>query len=288
MITGSITPEEYESFRKFLEDASGIVLGDNKQYLITSRITRLMTEMSVGTVGDLMDRIKSDQRLRQRILDAMTTNETSWFRDMYPYEFLTEKFFPEIAANKSKNIRVWSAACSTGQEPYSISMAASEYLIKNPGHFPSDGLQVIGTDISSKSLQAAKDGIYDQVAVARGLTSEYIIRYFRQNEGRWQVSDDIKKRINFQELNLKNGFSTLGKIDIIFCRNVLIYFAPKLKIDIMYRLSQALKPGGYLILGGSETISGYSEDFDIIRWRSVGVVYQLKNESERGNSAVNS
>jgi len=281
VITASISPDEYESFREFLEDASGIVLGDNKHYLITSRITRLMTELSIQSFGELLDRIHDDQRLRHRIMDAMTTNETSWFRDTYPYDFLKEKFFPERARESGDLVRVWSAACSTGQEPYSISIATNEFMIKNPGLIASDGVQIWGTDISSNALQQARAGIYDDVALSRGMSPELRKRYFRQEGNQWRVSEDVKKRVNFQELNLKTGFASLGKFDIIFCRNVLIYFAPALKADIMYRMSQSLKPNGYLILGGSETISGYSEDFEILRWKSVGVVYQLK--SNRGN-----
>jgi chemotaxis protein methyltransferase CheR len=278
VITASISPDEYESFREFLEDASGIVLGDNKHYLITSRITRLMTELSIQSFSELLDRIQGDQRLRHRIMDAMTTNETSWFRDTYPYDFLKEKFFPERAKQSGELIRVWSAACSTGQEPYSISIASNEFMLKNPGMISSDGVQVWGTDISSNALQLARAGIYDDVALSRGMSADLRKRYFRQEDNRWRVSDDVKKRVNFQELNLKTGFASLGKFDIIFCRNVLIYFAPALKADIMYRMSQSLKPNGYLILGGSETISGYSEDFEILRWKSVGVIYQLKKD----------
>ncbi|WP_455197422.1 CheR family methyltransferase [Kaarinaea lacus] len=281
MITASISPDEYESFREFLEDASGIVLGDNKHYLITSRITRLMTELSIQSFSELLDRIHDDHRLRHRIMDAMTTNETSWFRDTYPYDFLKEKFFPERARQSGELIRIWSAACSTGQEPYSISIASNEFMVKNPGLIGSDGVQVWGTDISSNALKLARAGSYDDVALSRGMSPELRKRYFRQEGNQWRVSDDVKKRVNFQELNLKAGFASLGKFDIIFCRNVLIYFAPALKADIMYRMSQSLKPNGYLILGGSETISGYSEEFEILRWKSVGVIYQLKRD--RGN-----
>ena len=279
MITASISPDEYESFREFLEDASGIVLGDNKHYLITSRITRLMTELSIQSFAELLDRIQDDQRLRHRIMDAMTTNETSWFRDTYPYEFLREKYFSERIRQSGDLIRIWSSACSTGQEPYSISIAANEFMIKNPGLISADGVQVWGTDISSNALQQARAGSYDDVALSRGMSPELRKRYFRQEGNQWRVSDQVKNRVNFQELNLKAGFASLGKFDIIFCRNVLIYFAPALKADIMHRMSQLLKPNGYLILGGSETISGYSENFDILRWKSVGVIYQLKRGS---------
>lgn len=277
MITAPISPDEYESFREFLEDASGIVLGDNKHYLITSRINRLMAELSIASFSDLLEKAQQDSRLRQRIMDAMTTNETSWFRDVYPYEFLKEKFYPERARQRDKEpIRIWSAACSTGQEPYSVSIATNEFMVKNPGFFSAADIQIWGTDISSKALQHARAGLYDDVALSRGMSAELRKRYFRQEGNQWRVADNVKQRVNFQELNLKTGFASLGRFDIIFCRNVLIYFSPDLKADIMYRMAQSLKPNGYLVLGGSETISGYSEDFDIIRWKSVGVIYQLK------------
>ena len=281
MITASISPDEYESFREFLEDASGIVLGDNKHYLITSRITRLMGELSINSFAELLEKIQDDHRLRRRIMDAMTTNETSWFRDTYPYEFLKEKFFLDCKADKSDPVRIWSAACSTGQEPYSISIIAHEFMMKHPGLIPVDALQVWGTDISSNALQRARDGVYDDVALSRGMSQEMRKRYFKQDGNQWRVTDDVKKRVNFQELNLKSGFASLGKFDVIFCRNMLIYFAPDLKSEIMSRMAQNLKPNGYLILGGSETISGYTDEFDMVRWKNIGVVYQLKNQKNK-------
>jgi chemotaxis protein methyltransferase CheR len=281
VITASISPDEYESFREFLEDASGIVLGDNKHYLITSRITRLMTELSISSFAELLEKMRDDHRLRRRIMDAMTTNETSWFRDTYPYDFLKDKFFPECKNEKGDPIRIWSAACSTGQEPYSISVTAHEFMLRHPGLIPADSIQVWGTDISSNALKRARAGVYDDVALSRGMSEDMRKRYFKQEGNQWRVSDDVKKRVNFQELNLKTGFASLGKFDVIFCRNVLIYFAPNLKSEIMGRLAQNLKPNGYLILGGSETISGYTEEFEMLRWKSIGVVYQLKEKKNK-------
>ena len=241
-----------------------------------------MAELSITSFGELLEKIQDDHRLRRRIMDAMTTNETSWFRDTYPYDFLKEKFFLECnKPDKSDPVRIWSAACSTGQEPYSISITANEFMMKHPGMIPVDALQVWGTDISSNALQRAREGVYDDVALSRGMSQEMRKRYFRQEGNQWRVSDDVKKRVNFQELNLKTGFASLGKFDVIFCRNVLIYFAPDLKSEIMSRMAQNLKPNGYLILGGSETISGYSDDFEMVRWKSIGVVYQLKDQKNK-------
>lgn len=275
MTTNNITSDEYEKFRLFLEDSSGIVLGDNKHYLVTSRLTRLMGEFSITSFSELLKCIEKNAVLRQRIMDAMTTNETSWFRDSYPYDILKEKIFPELGKNRAKEIRIWSAACSSGQEPYSISMMSSEFNTMNPGLIPMDAVHIVATDISSTVLKSAINGSYEGMAVARGLDQQRKTRFFKQNDNSWEVIPEIRKRIVFREMNLMQTYTLLGKFDVIYCRNVLIYFSTKLKIDIMHRMSKALKPNGYLILGGSETISGYSDDFDLIKWKS-GVVYQLK------------
>jgi chemotaxis protein methyltransferase CheR len=272
----AITAQDYQAFRTFLEDVSGIVLGDNKQYLVISRLTKLMVENRLDSFGMLMQRIKSDGALRQRIMDAMTTNETSWFRDVYPFDILKEKLLPEIAKNQPSQIKIWSAACSTGQEPYSLSMMVNEYLISKPGSLPANCVQIMGTDISPSVLAKAKEGRYEGVAVSRGLSEERKNRYFRHVDDSWEVIPDIKKRVAFREMNLMQSYALLGRFDIIYCRNVLIYFSAELKRDILSRMAKALNPGGYLILGGSESISSYSEQFDLVRWRN-GVVYQLKS-----------
>lgn len=274
----TITPEDYDDFRTFLVEVSGIVLGDNKHYLVTSRLTRLMTEFSIPTFHELMAKMKADSKLRHRIMDAMTTNETSWFRDNYPFDVLKELLLPEFAKQKLSQVKIWSAACSSGQEPYSISMATSEYLQSHPGSMSMNAVQITGTDISPSVLAQARDGIYEGVAVTRGLSEERKQRFFRKvNENNWQIADDVRKRISFREMNLMQSYAGLGKFEIIFCRNVLIYFAPELKKDIMHRMAQSLRPNGYLILGGSESISGYSDEFDLVKWKN-GVIYKIKQK----------
>ena len=276
MSSDAITTEDYKAFRIFLEDASGIVLGENKQYLVTSRLTRLMADHKIVSFGNLMSRMKADGKLRQRIMDAMTTNETSWFRDVYPFDILKEKLLPEIAKKQPRQVRIWSAACSTGQEPYSLSMMVQEYLMSKPGSLPANAVQIIGTDISPRVLEIAKSGSYEGVAVSRGLPQERQSRFFRETSSGWEVGKDIKQRVTFRELNLMQNYTLMGRFDIIYCRNVLIYFSTELKRDILSRMAKCLNPGGYLVLGGSESISNYSDAFDLIRWRN-GVIYQLKS-----------
>ena len=277
MVSSSITTEDYKAFRIFLEDASGIVLGENKQYLVTSRLTRLMTDNAITNFSSLMTRMKSDSKLCQRIMDAMTTNETSWFRDVYPFDILKEKLLPEISKKQPSTVRIWSAASSTGQEPYSLSMMVQEYLMSKPGSLPANAVQIIGTDISPRVLEVANSGTYEGVAISRGLSQERQTRFFRETgDGGWIVSDDIKRRVSFRELNLMQNYTLMGRFDIIYCRNVLIYFSTELKRDILSRMAKCLNPGGYLVLGGSESISNYSDEFELIRWRN-GVIYQLKS-----------
>lgn len=272
----NISAEEYEEFRRFLEDASGIVLGDNKHYLVTSRLNRLVREFDIPTFSELMRRLRAERHssLRERIVDAMTTNETLWFRDNYPFEVLKQHILPELAQQRATQLRIWSAACSTGQEPYSISMALQEFSMSRPGALPSNA-QIVGTDISGRVLKEAKAGIYDRMSVVRGLSEERKQRFFLERDERWEVRPEIRARVTFRELNLLDSYAMLGRFDIVFCRNVLIYFSADLKKDILVRIARSLNPRGWLFLGGSESPSSYSNVFDMVRTPN-GVVYRLK------------
>jgi chemotaxis protein methyltransferase CheR len=223
-----------------------------------------------------MRRLKVDAKLRHRILDAMTTNETSWFRDTYPFDILKEKLLPELGKKHPSRLRIWSAACYTGQEPYSLSMVITEYMQSKPGSLPTSGIEILGTDISPTVLEKARSACYDEASVARGLSLERKQRFFKHSDNCWRIIDPIRERITFRELNLMQSYAALGKFDIIFCRNVLIYFSAELKRDILSRMAKSLVPGGYLILGGSESITNYSEEFELVRWRN-GVIYKLKS-----------
>ena len=277
MTNQSITPQEYREFHEFLEGASGIALGDNKQYLVNSRLASLMADMGLSSIGELMSRAKRDVRsdLRERIVDAMTTNETLWFRDNFPFEMLKSHILPELSGQRGQPARIWSAACSSGQEPYSMSMIIQEYLQAKPGSLPRD-VQITATDISPSILKDAKEGVYDAMALARGLSEERKKRFFDVKGKAWQVKPEIRKRITFSEMNLmKKDYLSLGKFDVIFCRNVLIYFSSELKRDILARFSQVLEPGGYLCLGASESVSAYVDCYETLRHQG-GLVYRLK------------
>lgn len=271
-----ISKEQYDTFRDFLEKSCGILLGDNKHYLVTSRLNRLSKEFSFNTLGEMLDSLKKnlDKTLRERVIDAMTTNETSWFRDTYPFEILKEQLFPELAKSKPNPLRIWSGAASSGQESYSIIMTFDEYKTKNPGQLPGR-LEIIGTDISPSVLKVAKEGKYDDLSIMRGLSEERRKKYFTPIENGWQVNANLKTMVRFSEMNLQQSYNLLGKFDIIFCRNVLIYFSSELKTDILERMAGCLNPGGVLILGGSESPTGYTKAFEMVRFPQ-GVVYRLK------------
>ena len=277
MTQHALSKQDYESFRAFLEEACGIVLGENKHYLVTSRLTRLLDEFKYPSLSVMIDKLKqvNNSGLKEKIIDAMTTNETSWFRDKYPFEMLHQELFSELIKSKPPRLRMWSAASSSGQEAYSISMTFSEYQAKNPGKYAGN-LEVVGTDISNTVLKLAKDAKYDELSLSRGLTEERLKKFFSdEGDGGYKVRPEVSSRCRFTELNLLNSYSLLGKFDIIFCRNVLIYFSADIKKDILTRMAKLLNPGGYLFLGGSESPTGYCDLFEMVKLKN-GVVYRLK------------
>ena len=268
--------KSYNQFRTFLEQQCGIVLGESKQYLVKSRLAPLMSKFDVSSLGELITRTMSPAQgqLRAAVIDAMTTNETLWFRDDYPFKLLKSKLLPDFA-NRRTPVKIWSAASSSGQEPYSIAMSVLEYQKSNPGSF-SRGVQVIGTDISTTMLEHCKYGHYDSLALARGLSPERKKQFFEDgNNGMLKVKDEVKKMVSFRPLNLLNSYSLMGRFDIVFCRNVLIYFSPEIKTQIISQIHGTLNDGGYLFLGASESLSGLNNDFNMLRCNP-GIVYQKK------------
>ncbi len=236
-----------------------------------------MARFDVKSLSELVTKTLSqrERQLRAAVVDAMTTNETLWFRDQYPYELLKSKIFPEFK-DLRRPVKIWSAASSSGQEPYSIAMTTSEYQTQKPGGL-SMGAQIIGTDISNTMLDLCKNAEYDSLALARGLSPERRRKFFQDSEnGMAKVVQPICKMVNFRHLNLLDSYSLLGKFDIIFCRNVLIYFSPEVKSKIIAQFASALNPKGYLFLGASESMSGLNDDFDMIRCNP-GIIYQKKD-----------
>lgn len=270
-----ISSIEYGEFRKYLQDACGILLGDGKEYLVESRLNTLIDKHQVDSLSELFQALYSrrSSQLKVAVIDAMTTNETFWFRDMAHFKILSEMILPEVEKGP---MRIWSAACSSGQEPYTISMEVQGYLSKNPGRLRS-GVEVVATDISTKILADARRGAYNALSVSRGLNQEQKKRFFVELGDELEVRPEIKSRVRFQELNLSGSYDRLGKFDVIYCRNVLIYFSNTLKQDILSRMAKALKPGGYLFLGSTESLSQHSDQFKMVR-NGGGIVYQLNSD----------
>jgi chemotaxis protein methyltransferase CheR len=269
---------EFDQFRQFLEDACGISLGDNKQYLVTNRIRRILEDNNIASFGELVKNLKQgfNRKLKDQVIDSMTTNETFWFRDNYPYDHLKNTLLPQLMAGNNRMfgpVRVWSAACSSGQEPYSISMMVEEYKRQNMGNLVRP-VQIVATDLSSTVLDQARSGEYDKLSVMRGLSSERLDRYFDNlTPVIWKVKPFVKERIDFRSLNLMDSYATLGKFDIVFCRNVLIYFNGDLKRQILQKIHASLKPQGILFLGSSEGLAGVADLFEMVRCEP-GILYR--------------
>jgi chemotaxis protein methyltransferase CheR len=253
----TIADHDYQIFRTFLSQACGIVLGDNKQYLVVNRMRRIMEDHQFQSLSALVTCINQHREpgLKERVIDAMTTNETFWFRDSSPFEALRDVLLPRmVTVEKRPHIRIWSAACSSGQEPYSISMIIDEFKARHPGQLRREP-EIIATDISMTVLNSARQADYDSLSVSRGLSPERRRLFFDEKPGlRFQLKSHITDRVSFRQLNLQDNYAGIGRFDIIFCRNVLIYFAADLKADILKRMHLSLNPASYLILGASESL----------------------------------
>jgi len=269
-----IDQQGYDDFCQFLVASCGIVLGENKQYLVSSRLDNLMDEYEIESLVELVSHLKDrlGSPIYTAVIDAMTTNETSWFRDSYPYEFFTEQLLPQATAD-NRSLRIWSAASSSGQEPYSISIIIEEFLRHKRDMLKA--VNIVATDISHEILNNAINGVFHKMSLDRGMSLARINHHFELEGECWKIKDVIKKRIIFHEFNLLTSYASLGKFDVIFCRNVLIYFSAETKKDILARIASALNPKGYLILGGAESIANYTDSFDVVRLKN-GLVYQLK------------
>ena len=272
-MSSGINRQDFTLFRDYLERVCGILLGDNKEYLVSSRLRSILKERELGGLTELVSAIERDSRLREQVVDAMTTNETLWFRDAHPFKILENKLIPEIAKQR-RAIDIWCAASSTGQEPYSISIVLEEYKRKNPGALTSE--KVIATDISPTALEAARNAEYDQLALGRGMPQDMLQKYFSTTPtGSWKLNPQITARVQFRMLNLLHSYSLLGRFDVVFCRNVLIYFSSDLKKDILTRIHGVLKPGGYLLLGASEALSGLGDLYEMVQCNP-GIIYRKK------------
>ncbi|OOC11503.1 CheR family methyltransferase [Thioalkalivibrio halophilus] len=269
-----IDSRDYEEFARFLSECCGLVLGDSRQYLVSSRLSRLLDEFGYKDVPELLHALRKapSPKLRTRVIDAMTTNETSWFRDGFPFEILRHVILPELASTRS-SIKVWSAGCSSGQEPYSISMVVSEWEASRPRRVVP--VSILGTDLSEGVLDDARKAVYDGLSIVRGLSESRRSRFFQTVPEGHKIIPEVQRRCRFQKLNLVDSYAALGKFDIVFCRNVLIYFSAETKRQVLDGIAKQLNPGGYLFLGASETVGPYSKAYETVR-TEYGSVLRLK------------
>ena len=255
-----MTPPDYEYLRKFLKDHSGLDLSAEKHYLLESRLLPLARKSGLDGIGELVQKLKAGSALFvSQVVEAMTTNETFFFRDKVPFDHFREVIMPELlqARANRKSIRIWCAAGSTGQEPYSLAMCLKEMNAALSGW----RVEILATDLSQDVLEKSKAGIYSQFEVQRGLSIQMLVKYFKQTGELWQINADMRAMVHHRQLNLLHDFSQLGAFDVIFCRNVLIYFDQDRKVNIFNRLARATEPDGFLVLGAAETVVGLTDAF---------------------------
>ena len=255
-----MTPPDYEYLRKVLKDRSGLDLSADKQYLIESRLLPLSRKAGLSGIGELVQKMKGGSTsVSDQVVEAMTTNETFFFRDKVPFDHFRDSIMPEIlqARVSRKTLRIWCAAGSTGQEPYSLAMCLKEMGAALSGW----RVEILATDLSQEVLEKSRAGIYSQFEVQRGLPIQMLVKYFKQTGELWQINADIRAMVQHRQLNLLHDFSQLGVFDVIFCRNVLIYFDQDTKINIFNRLAKTTEPDGFLVLGAAETVVGLTDVF---------------------------
>lgn len=253
-----MTPADYEYLRKLLKDRSGLVLSADKQYLVESRLLPLARRANLGGISELVTKMKSGaEAMIVDVVEAMTTNETFFFRDKVPFDHFKETILPALLQARAarKSIRIWCAACSTGQEPYSLAMILKEMGATIAGW----RVDIVATDLSQEVLEKSKAGIFSQFEVQRGLPIQMLVKYFKQTGDLWQLNPDIRSMVQFKQLNLLQDFGHLGTFDLIFCRNVLIYFDQETKVGIFNRPVKINEADGFLVLGAAETVVGLTD-----------------------------
>lgn len=253
---------DFDLYKDLLMEKSGLALSPDKSYLLDSRLTPVAKKWGFASLDTMSVALRGvpEPDLVKDVVEAMTTNETSFFRDGKPFELFKDIALPYVAKKRAANrsLRIWCAAASSGQEPYSLAMT----ILENQHLIPGWQTEIIATDISDEILEKASSGEYTQFEVQRGLPVQLLVKYFEQKEDNWVVKDDIRKMIKYQNFNLLNDMSGLGMFDIILCRNVLIYFDEETKGDVLARMSERMPSDGFLFLGGAETVLGISDKFE--------------------------
>lgn len=276
-----ITPNEIKVISKYIYDISGIFLDEKKAYLIETRLKLIIEHEGVSSYLELYQKAIADKskQLERKIIDAVTTNETLFFRDSSPFEMFKHKVMPDLIDKRTAQssgllpieLKIWSAACSTGQEIYSLAIILKE-LLPNPNKYK---IKLLGTDISDEAVAKASYGKYNKFEIERGLDKDRLNRYFLPNGNFWKIRDDIRAMAVFQKRNLMQPFTGVGQFDVIFCRNVAIYFSIEDKKKLFEKIASVLAPDGYLIIGSTESLTGICPMFEPQRHLRA-IFYQLK------------
>jgi len=276
-----LLPEERQSVAQYIHSICAITLDHSKDYLIENRLSALMEEARCTNFSEFISRAKSDVNgtLKRKIINEITTNETLFFRDSSPFDLLRHKIVPEIVDRRKRAglpvpIRIWSAACSTGQEIYSIAIVLRELL----GDLSGYNIRLVGTDISDQAVSQASEGVFSNVEIARGLTDAAREKSFTPHPKGWKIRDEVRAMTSFRKLNLMEDFSSLGKFDIVFCRNVAIYFNDRDRASLFERITSRLEMDGYLVIGSQESLNGIAPQFESKRHLR-SVFYQMKRKT---------
>jgi chemotaxis protein methyltransferase CheR len=274
--------DEFLLLKEFIKQECGIVLGEEKAYLIESRLARLIYETGCKSFREFYYKAKNDdtKQLKIKIIDSITTNETLWFRDLKPWmvmrDILIPKYIDELRSGRKQRILVWSAASSTGQEAYSFAMLVDEALKKEP-LVKKHQFEILATDISTSALYMAISGRYNHIVMSRGMLPGYIEKYFTESNGIYEISNEIKSMVSFKPFNLQSDFSCLPLFDLIFCRNVAIYFSAEFKGELFNKIHSQLLTEGHLFLGSTESLIGYSTEFEQLEYQK-SIYYKPKSK----------
>ncbi len=256
-----MNPADYDFLRRLLKKRSGLVLGSDKQYLVESRLLPVSRRIGVAGLNGLMEKIRQpeNEALIVQVVEAMATNESLFFRDKIPFEHFRDTIIPAMLASRAnqRRIRIWCAAASTGQEPYSLAMALKEFGPALAGW----NIEILASDFSLEVLEKAKAGIYSHFEVQRGLPIQMLVKYFNQVGEMWEIAPEIRAMVRFRQFNLLQDCAKLGVFDVVFCRNVLIYFDQQTKIEVLDRIGRVIESDGYLVLGAAETVVGLTSSF---------------------------
>jgi len=255
-------PEDFDLIRKILRDRSGLVLGDEKAYLLESRLVPVARKHGLSDLDEVLGKVRmfAPENLIVDIVEAMTTNESFFFRDVKPFDLFRDNVLEHLikARAGTRSLRIWCAAASSGQEPYSLAILLKEAAAKLTGW----RTEIVGTDISAEILARAKQGRYSQFEVQRGLAIQLLVKYFSKDGEHWQINQDVRDMVKYREFNLLDDFAPLGKFDVVFCRNVLIYFDQETKKQVLERIARMLPEDGVVFLGGAETVLGITDKFE--------------------------